>query len=126
MAARTKTSQQTVPISECESKPPEEKKEQKEPDVVPFILKRRKRNVKWTNDTVDNEHMNKKKSKSCCIYHKPRRFDESDSESGNDRSDSEGSCCSGDHSHSHKKTSDPDPKPSEPAPTCISRNMWFN
>ncbi|CAG9567582.1 unnamed protein product [Danaus chrysippus] len=37
--------------------------------------------VVWTEDTVDNEHMNKKKSKCCCIYEKPRRWDESDSES---------------------------------------------
>ena len=29
---------------------------------------------------IDNEFMNKKKSNKCCIYHKPRRWDESDSE----------------------------------------------
>ncbi|XP_038210560.1 succinate--hydroxymethylglutarate CoA-transferase-like [Zerene cesonia] len=40
-----------------------------------------RKKVVWTEDTVDNEHMNKKKSKCCCIYEKPRRFDESDSES---------------------------------------------
>mmetsp|Transcript_64739 Transcript_64739/g.124886 ORF Transcript_64739/g.124886 Transcript_64739/m.124886 type:complete len:136 (-) Transcript_64739:122-529(-) len=38
-------------------------------------------NVQWTEDTVDNEHMNKKKSKKCCIYNKPREFGESSSES---------------------------------------------
>ncbi|XP_058058454.1 E3 ubiquitin-protein ligase PPP1R11 [Anopheles bellator] len=37
--------------------------------------------VQWTNGTVDNEHMNKKKSKCCCIYEKPRAFGESSSES---------------------------------------------
>ncbi|XP_058819783.1 E3 ubiquitin-protein ligase PPP1R11 isoform X2 [Topomyia yanbarensis] len=37
--------------------------------------------VKWTNGTVDNEHMNKKKSKCCCIYRKPTEFGESSSES---------------------------------------------
>mmetsp|Transcript_6605 Transcript_6605/g.10904 ORF Transcript_6605/g.10904 Transcript_6605/m.10904 type:complete len:131 (+) Transcript_6605:24-416(+) len=36
--------------------------------------------IEWTKDTVDNEFLNKKSSKSCCIYHKPRRFDESDSD----------------------------------------------
>ena len=32
--------------------------------------------VRWSSETVDNEHMNKKKSKKCCIYHKPRTFGE--------------------------------------------------
>lgn len=31
-------------------------------------LKRRKK-VTWTQDTIDNEHMNKKSSKICCIFH---------------------------------------------------------
>ncbi|XP_063702085.1 E3 ubiquitin-protein ligase PPP1R11 [Culicoides brevitarsis] len=37
--------------------------------------------VQWTTETVDNEDMNKKKSKCCCIYVKPRQFGESSSES---------------------------------------------
>ncbi|GMK55227.1 hypothetical protein CspeluHIS016_0202830 [Cutaneotrichosporon spelunceum] len=41
----------------------------------------RRQRVVWTSDTVDNEGMGKKKSKICCIYHKPRAFDESSSES---------------------------------------------
>jgi Protein phosphatase inhibitor len=28
--------------------------------------------VKWAEDTVDNENLNKRKSKICCIYEKPR------------------------------------------------------
>mmetsp|Transcript_26990 Transcript_26990/g.37676 ORF Transcript_26990/g.37676 Transcript_26990/m.37676 type:complete len:129 (+) Transcript_26990:37-423(+) len=36
--------------------------------------------IEWTKDTVDNEFLNKKSSKICCVYHKPRRFDESDSD----------------------------------------------
>lgn len=37
--------------------------------------------VTWSDDVVDNENMGKKKSKKCCIYHKPRTFGEwSDSE----------------------------------------------
>uniref|UniRef100_A0A6U3AKW9 Type 1 phosphatases regulator n=1 Tax=Lotharella globosa TaxID=91324 RepID=A0A6U3AKW9_9EUKA len=39
-----------------------------------------KKGIVWTEDTIDNEFMNKKSSKICCVYHKPRRFDESDSE----------------------------------------------
>lgn len=43
-----------------------------------------RRGVSWTTDTVDNEHMNKKKSKCCCIYTKPKKFGESDTESSED------------------------------------------
>ncbi|SIO73708.1 protein phosphatase inhibitor 3 (I3) [Babesia microti strain RI] len=35
------------------------------------------RNVTWAEDTIDNEHMNKKSSKRCCIFHKKRNPDES-------------------------------------------------
>jgi len=42
------------------------------------------RHVRWTNETIDNENMGKKKSKICCIYHKPRLFDDSSSESSSD------------------------------------------
>lgn len=64
------------------------------------------RAVTWDEDTaIDNEHMGKKKSKSpsrrhraahlavCCIYHKPRPFDESSSSSSgssDEDSDAEG------------------------------------
>jgi protein phosphatase 1 regulatory subunit 11 len=37
--------------------------------------------VQWTATTVDNEHMDKKKSKCCCVYVKPKTFGESSSES---------------------------------------------
>lgn len=40
--------------------------------------------VKWTNETVDNEHLGKKSSKCCCIYEKPRAFGESSSEEDDD------------------------------------------
>jgi len=41
--------------------------------------------VTWEEGTVDNEHLGKKSSKACCIFHKPRSFGESDS----DESDSD-------------------------------------
>ncbi|OAF70639.1 Protein phosphatase 1 regulatory subunit 11 [Intoshia linei] len=41
-------------------------------------------NVQWTDDTIDNEHLNKKKSKCCCIYRKPHKFGESGSDSEDD------------------------------------------
>ena len=55
------------------------------------------RRVSWTNDTIDNEFMNKKKSKCCCVYSKPRNFDESSSEDENE--DTECTHCKG-----HRKT----------------------
>jgi len=39
----------------------------------------RNRRITWGEEVVDNEGMGKKKSKICCIYHKPRAFDESSS-----------------------------------------------
>jgi protein phosphatase 1 regulatory subunit 11 len=71
--------------------------------------------VAWGEDVVDNEECGKKKSKStplnrvsrddlsqsmitvCCIYHKPRRFDESSSEESDSDSENE---CRHDHDHS--------------------------
>lgn len=37
-------------------------------------------NVRFTEEVVDNEHMDKKKSKICCIYHPPAEFGESSEE----------------------------------------------
>lgn len=65
----------------------------------------RRNHVAWSSETIDNEGMGKKKSKSksalvladtvvCCIYHKPRKFDESSSESDSSGEDGE-SCCHG-------------------------------
>ncbi|KIJ94587.1 hypothetical protein K443DRAFT_683615 [Laccaria amethystina LaAM-08-1] len=52
--------------------------------------KQGKAKVAWDEDVVDNEGCGKKKSKICCIYHKPRRFDESSDESSDsDASDSD-------------------------------------
>lgn len=44
-------------------------------------LKKDKKKVKWNNDTVDNEHLGRKKSKCCCVYKKPHNFGESSSDS---------------------------------------------
>ncbi|GMM52504.1 hypothetical protein DASB73_034670 [Starmerella bacillaris] len=50
--------------------------------------------VTWTEDTIDNEHMNKQKSKICCIFHPKTEFGESEeeeslSESSSSESDSD-------------------------------------
>jgi protein phosphatase 1 regulatory subunit 11 len=39
--------------------------------VKKLVLKlvNRKKKVSFTSDTVDNEHLQKKKSKICCIFH---------------------------------------------------------
>ncbi|KAI4257945.1 MAG: hypothetical protein L6R42_005384 [Xanthoria sp. 1 TBL-2021] len=46
--------------------------------------------VRWAEDVVDNEGLGRKKSKVCCIYHRPREVGESSSESSSssDSSDS--------------------------------------
>mmetsp|Transcript_12694 Transcript_12694/g.32886 ORF Transcript_12694/g.32886 Transcript_12694/m.32886 type:complete len:145 (-) Transcript_12694:984-1418(-) len=49
-----------------------------------FPKKKPKKKLKWSEDTVDNENMGRKKSKKCCIFHKKKRFDESSSEEDSD------------------------------------------
>uniref|UniRef100_A0A914DSY4 E3 ubiquitin-protein ligase PPP1R11 n=1 Tax=Acrobeloides nanus TaxID=290746 RepID=A0A914DSY4_9BILA len=57
--------------------------------------------VTWREDTVDNEYMGKKKSKCCCIYKKPKKWDDPDTD-GSD-SDCETGHCRG---HVEKKRHD--------------------
>ncbi|KAF8896023.1 phosphatase inhibitor-domain-containing protein [Infundibulicybe gibba] len=59
-----------------------------------------KQRVAWGEDVVDNEGCGKKKSKICCIYHKPKRFDESSDEDSSD-SDTDSSCGQSPHAHPH-------------------------
>jgi len=56
---------------------------EKEEETVVLTLRKPKstKKVVWSEETVDNEHLNRKKSKCCCIYRKPHKFDESSSES---------------------------------------------
>ncbi|KAI3403237.2 YPI1 [Candida oxycetoniae] len=60
-----------------------------------------KQGVRWSENVIDNEHMNKKKTKICCIFHPQRSFDEecqddydrhscSSSDESSDSSDEEG------------------------------------
>lgn len=76
----------------------------KEDEEVPTLRLRLKKpksdkKVQWTTETVDNEHLNKKKSKCCCIYTKPRSLDE-ESSSSSSSSDEECEHCKG---HIEKK-----------------------
>ena len=70
--------------------------------------RRTRARVAWDEGVVDNEGAGKKKSKICCIYHKPRQFDESSSEESSDSdSDSDSNVgrrrrhCHHDHDHNH-------------------------
>ena len=59
-----------------------------------------RKKVKWTSETIDNEHLGKKKSKCCCVFVKKRPFGESDS----DESDGDCEHCTG-HTPSDPKIS---------------------
>jgi protein phosphatase 1 regulatory subunit 11 len=50
------------------------------------------RRVRFDETAVDNEHLGRRKSKSCCIYHRRRAFDESSDESGDECDDHCGEC----------------------------------
>ncbi|XP_014220826.1 protein phosphatase 1 regulatory subunit 11 [Trichogramma pretiosum] len=85
--------------------------ETQECQTLRLCLKKPKsdKKVKWTQGTVDNEHMNKKKSKCCCIYEKPKKFGESSSED----SDDECEHCHGSKDAHKKPTHNSDEPPSE-------------
>ncbi|KAG5513790.1 hypothetical protein PMAC_000828 [Pneumocystis sp. 'macacae'] len=53
------------------------------------------RRVRFDETAIDNEGMGKKKSKICCIYHKPREYDESSSDTDTSSSESKN------HKNSH-------------------------
>ncbi|KAI3513894.1 hypothetical protein L2E82_12129 [Cichorium intybus] len=59
--------------------------------TLTLTLNPRKKKVTWKEGTVDNEFLQKKSSKKCCIFHKQKPFDE-------DSSDDED--CH-DHQHDH-------------------------
>ncbi|KAJ7081864.1 phosphatase inhibitor-domain-containing protein [Mycena belliarum] len=51
--------------------------------------RRTRQRVVWDEDVVDNEGCGRKSSKICCIYHKPKNYDESSSEEDSSDSDSD-------------------------------------
>ena len=57
--------------------------------------------ISFADDTVDNEHLGRKSSKRCCIYHKKRPFGESSTESSG--SDCDDPDCRANKSIAHKK-----------------------
>ncbi|KZV50919.1 type 1 phosphatases regulator ypi1 [Dorcoceras hygrometricum] len=86
MASATATTTTTVTLD-----PPSSSNQQEHPSVLVLKLKCPKKKVSWKEGTVDNEFMNKKSSKKCCIFHKEKPFDEDDSDA-----EGEGDC---DHDH---------------------------
>ena len=59
----------------------DDNQEEKPASVERLVLRLKKKpskGVKFREDTVDNEHMGKKKSKSCCIYHPPSEDEDED------------------------------------------------
>lgn len=73
----------TTSILKQEKKPKEKliNLHEKPAEIKYFKLKMPKK-VTWSEDTVDNEHMGKKKSNICCIYHRPKLSpDDSDTSS---------------------------------------------
>ncbi|XP_077285901.1 E3 ubiquitin-protein ligase PPP1R11-like [Arctopsyche grandis] len=86
-----------------------------QPSTIAVLTLRKPRvakKVEWSNDTVDNENMNKKKSKCCCIYKKKKEFGESDSEDSGDECDN----CFG-HVERRKKQPKPPGSPDNQDPT---------
>src|SRR5687768_8943514 len=70
--------------------------------------------VKWTEETVDNEHLGRKKSKCCCVYEKPKEFAESSTESEGECDD----CCG----HVEVKKKNLDKRPPKPEASSDSDN----
>ena len=63
------------------------------PKHITVKLRRRRSRVRWAEDVVDNEDMCRKKSKKCCVFHRPRGLDES---SGDETDDDYNKILSGD------------------------------
>ncbi|KAM3847588.1 E3 ubiquitin-protein ligase PPP1R11 isoform 1-T1 [Vipera latastei] len=76
MAESTSKVRPTTTVTETEVTEPENRS-------LTIKLRKRKpsKKVEWSSDTVDNEHLGRRSSKCCCIYEKPRAFDESSTES---------------------------------------------
>ncbi|KAK9098443.1 hypothetical protein Syun_025488 [Stephania yunnanensis] len=59
----------------------------------------KKKKVSWKEGTVDNEFLQRKSSKKCCIFHKQKPFDEDDSDDDDDQ------CLNHESSKSNKNAS---------------------
>ena len=59
-------------------------------EVLILRIRAKSKQVTWHESVIDNEHMNKKKSNKCCIFHRQNECYESSEESSDyDSSDDE-------------------------------------
>ena len=65
MATRTTTTKTSTTTATKQKE-----KEPSEPKQILVLKKKPKKEIKWAEEVIDNEHMGKKKSKCCCIHHK--------------------------------------------------------
>ncbi|KAK7353836.1 hypothetical protein VNO80_19288 [Phaseolus coccineus] len=91
------TATTTITIENSEPSTSSSQHEQQQPEVLFLPLNRKKKKVSWKEGTVDNEFLQKKSSKKCCIFHKEKPFDEDDSDEDEHPSDERphgsGFCC---------------------------------
>ncbi|CAG8525484.1 9901_t:CDS:2 [Ambispora gerdemannii] len=83
------------------------------------------RNVQWEDDVVDNEKLGKKKSKVCCIYHKPRAFDESSSESSSSDSSEDEEGSNHNHHHHHHRSNKRSSRDRSDSPNAYERQPQY-
>mmetsp|Transcript_46790 Transcript_46790/g.101636 ORF Transcript_46790/g.101636 Transcript_46790/m.101636 type:complete len:87 (-) Transcript_46790:452-712(-) len=63
------------------------------PQQLTLKLRARRPRVRWADGVVDNEELQRKKSKCCCQYHKPQEFDESSDDEAGTHALSDGESC---------------------------------
>ena len=95
-AAGASSSRTTVTVVDSEK---EKAGEPKEEQSLQLRKKEKdKKRVGWSAETVDNEHLGRKKSKCCCVYQKPQKFKgPGDSSSGDDSDGDDCGRCPGHH-----------------------------
>ena len=55
-----------------------------ETNKILILTLSQKKRVTWHESVIDNEHMNKRKSNKCCIFHKKQEFCDSSCEESSD------------------------------------------
>jgi protein phosphatase 1 regulatory subunit 11 len=85
---------------------------------------KKKPRVRWTEDVVDNENMDKKKSKICCIFHPQREFGEH-SDSDLDLSGSSDSASDSDSADVHEGCSHHHAQPRPSSPNAYERQPHY-
>ncbi|KAF6147617.1 hypothetical protein GIB67_031608 [Kingdonia uniflora] len=86
--------------------PSQQRPQQQQTLVLRLSRPQSRKKVTWKEGTVDNEFLQRKSSKKCCIFHKEKPFDEDDSD------DEDG------HSHDHNHES----SQSDGSSGCCSKN----